>query len=117
MPDAVVVRQVPAEVADIERQLLAHFRAARAALTDGRAVIVEVEGHDLLGQGAVADAAVACALLGMARALALEGLKPGWSINVVTRGSEELDLTALADEGRSGQLLYADLAHLGKVRP
>jgi NAD(P)-dependent dehydrogenase (short-subunit alcohol dehydrogenase family) len=113
---AVVIRQRAATVEDIEAQLVEHFLAARDALLAGRPVVFELSGHDLLGHEHAADAAVASALLGLARALALEGERPGWSVNVIARGKESApDAAALAGWGVSGQLVHLDHGHLGRV--
>jgi hypothetical protein len=101
---------------DVEAQLRDHFVEARNALLTGRRVVFEVVGADLLGHGTPADAAVASALVGLARALALEGAGVGWSVNVLARGDEPApDATLLADLGLSGQLLHCDRRHLGRV--
>jgi hypothetical protein len=105
--EALVLRQRPAEVDDLEAQLVEHFVAARAALLDGRSVVVEIEGPDLLGHGRAADAAVAAGLLGLVRALAIEGERQGWSINAFARGSGE--------EADTGRLIHGGREHLGRV--
>jgi NAD(P)-dependent dehydrogenase (short-subunit alcohol dehydrogenase family) len=118
MSDAVVVAlaQRPAQLEEVEEQLLEHFTAARAALLAGHAVVFEVDGADLLGHGTPADAAVASALVGLTRALALEGARAGWSVNVVARqAGAPADVSFLAGHGLTGQLLHAGLGHLGRV--
>jgi hypothetical protein len=112
----VTLIQRPAGLGEVEAQLLEHFTAARAALLAGDAVVFEVGGADLLGHGGTADAAVACALVGLARALALEGERAGWSVNVVARdGDGAPDAAFLAEHGLSGELVHAGRAHLGRV--
>jgi NAD(P)-dependent dehydrogenase (short-subunit alcohol dehydrogenase family) len=114
---AVTLAQRPARLADVEPQLLEHFTAARAALLDGDAVVFEVSAADLLGHGTVADAAVASALVGLARALALEGARAGWRVNAVARETgAEADTSFLGDSDLSGQLVHAGHGHLGRVR-
>jgi hypothetical protein len=111
------LRQRPAAVEDIEPQLLEHFVAAREALLAGRPVVFEVSGVDLLGHGSAADAAVAFAMVGLARALALEGGRSGWSVNVVARdGGPAADVAFLAEHGLTDQLVHLDRGHLGRVR-
>ena len=98
------------------------FVAVREAVADERPVVVVVDGADLLGQGASADAAVATGLLGMIRTFAIEGTKPGWSVNLVAsrEGHEqeaEAAVAMLAASGLSGQVIEVGTAHLGKVVP
>ncbi|HEX4306671.1 MAG TPA: hypothetical protein VHZ54_11570 [Solirubrobacterales bacterium] len=100
------------------------FAAVRAALAEDRPVAVVVDAADLEGQGTPADAAVATGLLGMVRALAIEGAKPGWRVNVVARGAGEDEdraveeaVAMLGDSSLSGQLLQLGGANLGKVVP
>jgi len=115
--EPVVLEQSPvSSLEEVAPALLEQFRAARSAVTSGRAVVIEVEGSDLLGQGSVAAAAVASGLLGMARALALEGVEPGWTVNVVARGDgRTLDVEGLTAQGATGQVIRAGNGHLGKV--
>lgn len=113
----VTLRQRPATVEDLESQLVEHFVAAREALTGGRSVVFEVDGLDLLGHGSAANAAVATAIVGLARALALEGARSNWSINVVAADEvPAVDLAFLTDLGLTGQLVHLDRGHLGRVR-
>jgi hypothetical protein len=105
--EELVLRQRPAEVDGIEDQLVEHFVAARAALLEGRSVVVEVAGPDLLGHGRAADAAIAAGLLGLVRALAIEGERHGWTINALARGE--------GDEVATGRLIHSGREHLGRV--
>jgi hypothetical protein len=98
------------------------FTEVRDAVAGERPVVIVVDGADLLGQGSVVGAALATGLLGMMRTFAVEGTKPGWSVNMVAgrEGEEEAveDAVALLAWSRlSGQLLQAGTAHLGKVAP
>jgi NAD(P)-dependent dehydrogenase (short-subunit alcohol dehydrogenase family) len=99
------------------------FAEVRDALEAGRAVAVVVDARDLLGQGSPLDAAVATGLLGMARTLGIEGVKPGWRVNVVAGGEGDEDAVeeTVAMLARSssitGQLLQVGGANLGKVAP
>jgi NAD(P)-dependent dehydrogenase (short-subunit alcohol dehydrogenase family) len=117
--DAVVVAlaQRPAQIEDVEAQLTEHFSAARAALLDGHPVVFEVSGADLLGHGSPADAAVASALVGLTRALALEGARAGWSVNAVARETgTSAEAPFLAEHGLTGQLVHTGVGHLGRVQ-
>lgn len=105
----------PDAVADA---LEAAFVAARDAVLEGRPVTVLLRDIDLLGQGTATDAAVANALLGMVRALALEGARHGWRVNAVATDSDRptRELLALLPGAElSGQLLRTTGAGLGRV--
>jgi hypothetical protein len=99
------------------------FAEVRAAVLEERPVVVVLDDRDLLGQGSVVDAGVAAGLLGLVRAFALEGAKPGWKVNVVTQRGEEDAQAAqeaadwLAASGLSGQLIRIGTDHLGRVWP
>jgi NAD(P)-dependent dehydrogenase (short-subunit alcohol dehydrogenase family) len=101
--------------------LTAAFAAAREGLDAGRPVVVMVAARDLLGQGEALDAALATALLGMVRTLAIEGAKPSWRINVVAAGEgdeaavEETIALLASASAVTGQLLQLGGANLGKL--
>src|SRR5262245_64722896 len=110
------IAQRPASIEEIEPQLLEHFGAARAALLDGDAVVLEVAAGDLLGHGDAADGAVACAMVGLARALALEGARAGWVINVVATDEPGAgDAALLVAPGLSGEVVHDGRGPLGRV--
>lgn len=122
--DILVLR--PGTVGDdldaVTAALTGAFVAAREALGEGRPVAVVVDARDLLGQGSPLDAAVATGLLGLVRTLGIEGVKPGWSINVVAGGEGdeavvEETVAMLAGSSLTGQLLQVGGANLGKVVP
>ncbi len=123
--DILVLR--PGSVGDdldaVTPALTGAFVAAREALGAGRRVAVVVEARDLIGQGEPLDAAVATGLLGMVRTLGIEGVKPGWSINVVAGGEgdedavEETVAMLAGSSSVTGQLLQVGGANLGKVVP
>jgi hypothetical protein len=106
----------------ISPALAAAFGEIRHAVAEGRAVVVLVAAADLLGQGSPVDAAIATALLGTVRTLAIEGARPGWSINVVATEDDDQEaveraVSMLTLSGLSGQLIALGTAHLGKVVP
>lgn len=122
--DILVLRPGPVgdDLDAVTPALTGAFVAAREALGAGRKVAVVVGAGDLLGQGSPVDAAVATGLLGMVRALGIEGVKPGWSINVVAGGEGDEALVEeavamLAGSSLTGQLLQVGGANLGKVVP
>ncbi len=122
--DGPLVYEQPAAVTldTLEDELLSAFVALRDALVAGRAVVVVVRDGDLLGHGAAADAALAGGLVGMARALAIEGTRDAWQINVlslspaVTEPDRETWVRRLSEPaGASGELFRLGELHLGKV--
>jgi hypothetical protein len=70
---------------DLEPALLDAFLRARDAVTGGRSVVAVVRDADLLGHCEPADAAFANGLVGLVRALATEGIREGWTVNVARR--------------------------------
>ncbi|HZO05609.1 MAG TPA: hypothetical protein VFB52_04425 [Solirubrobacterales bacterium] len=122
MAEPLILAQPPAADLDAITPLLtAAFATARDAVIAERPVVVLLDDRDLLGQREVADAALATGLLGLVRALALEGAKPGWRVNAVAHRDEEEAARGaaewLAGSALSGQLIRVGAAHLGKVSP
>jgi len=122
MAEPLILAQADAADLDAVTALLTDaFAAARDAVVAERPVVFLLDDRDLLGQGEVADAAVATGLLGLMRALAFEGAKPGWRVNAVAHRDEEgaaREAAAwLASSGLSGQLIRVGSDHLGKVLP
>ncbi len=106
----------------LEDALLAAFLAARDALLADRVVVFVVRDEDLLGHGAAADAALAGGLVGMVRALAIEGVRDGWRINAlalsasVTESDRDTWIQRLSEpSGATGELFMLGDLHLGKV--
>ncbi|MBS1845331.1 MAG: hypothetical protein JST53_13025 [Actinobacteria bacterium] len=118
-----IVSQPTAELDSVTEVLTAAFADVKAAVLVERPVVVLIHDGDLLGQGEVVAASVAAGLLGLVRALALEGAKAGWRVNAVShRGDEDArsarDIAEwLAGSDLSGQLIRVGTAHLGKVWP
>jgi prolyl-tRNA editing enzyme YbaK/EbsC (Cys-tRNA(Pro) deacylase) len=120
----VLVYEPPAAVGvdDLEAVLTRAFEAVRAALERGEAVVVVLDERDVQGAGDPAAAALAHGLLGLARALALEGRKPGWRIAVLAApreldGDERQRWVAhlAASAAASGTLVRLGGEHLGRV--
>jgi hypothetical protein len=109
-------------VDDLEAVLTAAFERIRAALARGEPVVVVLDERDVAGVGEPAAAALAHGLLGLARALALEGRKPGWRIAVLA-APPDLDpderrrwIVQLAgSSSASGTLLRVGDEHVGRV--
>jgi hypothetical protein len=118
-----LVRPAPARTPDeVGERLHDAFVAVREAVLDDQPVVLCVDGPALLGQASPEEAAVACGLLGLARALAFEGRSKQWRVGVVAvdPGSEPepvlVDVAASRPE-LSGQLLNVSRAAVGKVVP
>jgi len=121
---AVLVYEPPAGVAvdDLEPVLTGAFERIRAAVERGEPVVIALDERDVEGVGEPAAAALAHGLLGLARALALEGRKPGWRVAVLA-APPELDagerrrwIEHLAGSGAaSGALVRLGGEHLGRV--
>jgi hypothetical protein len=109
-------------VDELEPELTRAFERIRAALDAGEPVVVQLDERDLQGVGSPAGAALAHGLLGLARALALEGRKPGWHVAVVSApahldaGQRARWIERLAEPGAtSGSLLRLGGDHLGRL--
>jgi hypothetical protein len=125
MANSLVLQQLALgdDLDGITPALTGAFSMLRGAVLDGRPVVLVLDDRDLLGQGGIADAALATGMLGLLRAFALEGAKPGWRVNAVTHRGDA-DAAAVKEavawvggSGLSGQLLRVGTDHLGKVSP
>jgi hypothetical protein len=106
----------------LEDELARAFTSIRAALEEGDAVVVSLDDRDVAGTGDVARAALAHGLIGLTRALALEGAKPGWRIaalsstaDVAPRERQRWIDHLSESSAASGTLMRLGGAHLGKV--
>jgi hypothetical protein len=106
----------------LEPALLDAFHRLRDAVLAGRPAIVVVRERDLLAHGDEFDAALAHGLVGLVRALAIEGAKPGWTINALAVADDTADaeratwVERLADPaGASGAVVRLGRGHLGKL--
>ena len=106
----------------LEVELTRAFLAMREAAANGDAVVVCVDERDVLGVGEPAQSALAHGLLGLARALAIEGSKPGWRIAVLSSTPEvpaderRRWIERLSEPGAaSGTLVRLGGGHLGRV--
>jgi hypothetical protein len=103
-------------------ELTSAFLVIRNAVDRGDAVVVVLADSDIQGVSSTAQAALAHGLLGLVRALAIEGRKPGWRINAlsiageVSREQRASWIERLgAPDGASGALVRVGDEHLGKV--
>lgn len=119
----VIIRQrAAASLEDVAGQLQDAFTASRAAIGTAESVVLIANAPDLLGQASVQDAAVACGLLGLMRALVFEGGAKGWHVNLVAvdRDAEpaaDVLLAASSIMQLNGQVLNSSAAQLGKLIP
>lgn len=84
------------EPAQVEEELARAFAQAVRDLQNGCSVVVVLDDAALLGHRGASPAAVAGGLLGLVRALAIEGEREGWRINalVVDESVTEADRAA-----------------------
>jgi hypothetical protein len=106
----------------LEEELTRAFTCMRDAAQDGETIVVALDEQDIQGVGDVAGAALAHGLLGLARALAVEGRKAGWQVNALsstadTPPDERLRwIEHLAHPGAAnGELVRLGASHLGRV--
>ncbi len=118
----------PGEVGDDWDQVMAEltlaFEVTRAAAQAGDPVVYVVHGDDLLGRRGPGRAMLANGLLSAARTAALEGVKEGWTVNVIAAPDglessriEEWAAYLEASPEITGELLHVGPGHLGKALP
>jgi hypothetical protein len=120
----VLIYEPPAEVSidELADVLTSAFQMIRAAVDEGEAVVICLEDRDLQGAGDTVRAALAHGLLGLVRAVAIEGLKVGWRIAAlsstpqVDRAERLRWIELLSEPGAaSGTLVRLGGEHLGRV--
>lgn len=111
LPTSLTIATLGATIADA-------FTVAQEAQAAQRPLVFVVPAAPLIGQDDPVVAAAAAAVLGMMRACAIEGLRDGWRANLVAGepGAAATDeaVRVLAGTG-TGQVLWTDPSHLGKV--
>ena len=112
----------PLDLDQLEDRLAGAFTSMLRALEDGEAVVVLVDDEDIQGVTGVAEAALAHGLLGLCRALAIEGRKAGWTIVMLASSAEvaaEERARWIRELGKpgaaSGSLIRLGGAQLGRV--
>ena len=119
----VIIRQRSAtSLAEVSGQLQDAFTESRTAIGAAESVVLIANAPDLLGQGSIQDAAVACGLLGLMRAMVFEGGAKGWHVNLVavdrdTEPPADLLLAASDIVHLNGQVLNASAGQVGKLIP
>lgn len=110
-----------ADLARIRTDLVHAFEQAQRGIGEGEPIVVVVPATDLMGHRGPVRAAYVGGLVGMVRALAFEGAKPGWRINAVSLpdGAEVLDedVMAYVGPGMTGQVVTVGTSLVGKVAP
>ncbi|MCR1783677.1 hypothetical protein KVF89_14140 [Nocardioides carbamazepini] len=105
----------------VRAALLVAFGQVQKAIGADEDIVVVVPAADLLGHRGPARAALVGGLVGIVRAVAFEGARPGWRINALAL-PDEVDLsddTAVerVPDGLSGQVVTMGTALIGKVAP
>jgi len=87
-------------------------------------VVYVVRSEDLFGRRGACPAMIACGLLSAARTAGIEGLKSGWSVNIlavdegVVDGEVERWAARLTEGGGpTGELVRLGGSHLGRLQP
>lgn len=104
--------------------LMGAFEASRDAAQAGESIVYIVHNDDLLGRRGAGKAMLATGLLSGARTAALEGVKDGWTVNVIAV-SKGFDPERVIDwAGRliesadvTGEVLRIGPDHIGKALP
>lgn len=113
----------PVSLEALEDRLTEAFMLMREALDErAEAVVVIVDDQQLQGRVETASAACAHGLLGLVRALAIEGRKDGWRISMlaippgISDEQEQAWVERLAEpSGASGALIRLGHDHLGRL--
>ena len=111
----------PTDLAQVRSALVDAFERVQRAIGDDQQVVVVVPAADLLGHRGPERGAYVGGLVGMVRAVAFEGARPGWSINALAlpEGVEVADteVPAYVGAGVTGQVVTVGAGLVGKVAP
>lgn len=123
-PGAFVVAEVSEEWDSVRAELARAFSFTKRAAEDAVPVVYVVRSEDLFGWRGAGPAMVATGLLSAARTASLEGLKSGWTVNVlavdegVLDGEVERWVVRLTEGGGpTGELVRLGATHLGRLQP
>jgi hypothetical protein len=111
----------PADLVQVRAGLVAAFELVQRAIGSDDDVVVVVPAADLLGHRGPERSAYVGGLVGLVRAVAFEGVRPGWVINALAlpEGVEvaDGDVAAYVGPGVSGQVVTVGTGLVGKVAP
>jgi len=109
---------------EIKAELDRAFRMSRAAAMEEESFVYVVHHDDLLGRRGAGNAMVASGLLSAARTAALEGVRRGWTTNVIAYDddADPKDMQKWAQrmresQGVTGELIRIGSTHIGKALP
>jgi len=109
---------------EIKAELDRAFRMSRAAAMEEESFVYVVHHDDLLGRRGAGNAMVASGLLSAARTAALEGVRRGWTTNVIAydddadpKDIEKWAERMLESRGVTGELIRIGSTHIGKALP
>ena len=112
---------------EVRAELSEAFQLTQQAVTSGEPVIYVVENDNLLGRRGAGAAMVAAGLLSGARTAALEQLRAGLPVNVISSDPAvpagvlaawcRRAMEPLEGAGMTGELLHLGGEHLGKTLP
>ncbi len=109
---------------EIRAELDRAFRMSRAAAMEEESFVYVVHHDDLLGRRGTGNAMVASGLLSAARTAALEGVRKGWTTNVIAydddadpKDIEKWAERLLESRGVTGELIRIGSTHIGKALP
>lgn len=118
------VDEVGDDWAEVRAELERLFVVAREAARVSEPLVIVVNGDDLLGRGGVGNAVVATGALSAVRTAALEGVRGGWTVNLVAWEGEDGRQAAggwaermLDSSGVTGEVIRIGPGHLGKALP
>jgi hypothetical protein len=108
----------PGSWAEVEAALLEVFQLSRRAMIASAPIVYVVDGPAVYGHARPLPAALATAMLGGARSLAVEGARAGTPVHAVTTaaGADAADAVEwlLRSGPPSGQLVHCDPTHVGR---
>jgi hypothetical protein len=121
---SVYVYEPPRDIGldELEDALTRAFNSIREAVASGDAVVINLDERNVQAAGEPAQAALAYGLIGLTRALAIEGTRPGWRIAALSSPSSTDDgerirwIKHLGSSAQSnGVLVRLGGEHLGRV--
>jgi len=106
----------------LEHTLADAFESLRETIKSDQGVVISLDDAAVQGVADVADSALAHALLGLARAMAIEGREAGWHVTVLSSSADTPEaerlrwLRQLSEPGTvNGSFVRLGGSHLGTV--